>query len=175
MSTRTLPTLSPAVIRRDRLVALASGFIATLGITFVTFLVALAGLAQVDLPIWVASLLFENPVRIGAGAAAIHLAIGLTYGLLYAELVEPRSPWPPAVTGLAFGAVLWAFAQVVAVPMLGWLHAAVGPGGGPSPGLLSWHLGPLAALASLIAHVVYGVLLAVVYGCHEAEGCRRGS
>lgn len=175
MSTRTLPTLSSPVLRRDWLVALASGFIATLAITFVTFLVALAGSAQVDLPIWVASLLFENPIHIGAGAAAVHLAIGLTYALLYAELIEPRSPWPPAVTGVAFGVVLWAFAQVVAVPVLGWLHAAVGPGGGPTPGLLSWHLGPFAALASLIAHVVYGIVLAVVYGCHEAEGCRTGS
>jgi hypothetical protein len=47
---------------------------------------------------------------------------------------------------LAFGGGLWLVSQLVVVPMMG-------------AGVFSGHLGPMAALASLLGHLVYGALL----------------
>lgn len=165
-------TTRPQPVRRDLPVLLASGFLATLAMTTLMYLLPLAGLAQVDLPIWTARLFVADPVGVGAIGLGLHLVLGLAYAWLYAEQVEPRLTFSPAGAGLVFGAALWAFAQFFAVPALGTIAASLSPVAMDSPGLLALRLGPGAAFASLIAHLAYGGTLGVVYGCHSGGRCR---
>lgn len=157
----------PKVLRRDGILIFASGFLATLAMTTILYVLPLVGLGQVDLPIWTARLFVSDPVKAGALGLALHLFLGFGYAWLFADQVEPRLRIGPGRTGLLFGVALWLFAQTAAVPVLGVLGGVQ-----PSPGFLAIRLGPGAALASVIAHLAYGGTLGWVYGCHWGGGCR---
>jgi uncharacterized membrane protein YagU involved in acid resistance len=137
----------------------SSGFLATLVMTTVVYLQALAGWAQVDLPTWTARLFTHDAVMVGEVGILLHLFVGFTFAWVFARFVEPRLGLSPIAAGLAYGAVLWLFAQTVAVPTLGALAGTT-----MSPGWLSMHLGLSSAAASLVAHLAYGSALSVVYG-----------
>ncbi len=155
----------PASLHREGILIFASGFLATLAMTTIMYVLPLLGLGQVDLPLWVARLFVAQPVKAAALGLAIHLVLGFGYAWLYADQVEPRLRLRPAAAGLVFGTALWVLAQAMAVPLLGWLGEAQ-----PAPGILAWRLGPGAALASLVAHLAYGGTLGWVYGCHGGPG-----
>ncbi len=156
---------------RDIPLALASGFMGTLAITTIMYVLPVAGLPQVDLPLWVARVFVSDPVQAGALGMLVHLMAGFGYAWLFAEALEPRLTVGPGAGGLMFGLVLWMFAQVIAVPALGALAALAGRPG-VSPGLLSANFGWAAAFASLLAHLAYGGAIGVVYGCHCGARCR---
>lgn len=157
----------PKALRHDGVMILASGFLGTLAMTTIMYVLPLVGLGQVDLPLWTARLFVNSAVTAGALGLAIHLVLGFGYAWLFADQVEPRLRFATTRAGLMFGVVLWLFAQTIAVPMLGVLGGAR-----PSPGWFAVHLGPGAALASLVAHLAYGGTLGWVYRCHGGEGCR---
>lgn len=175
----------PIAVRRDGGLIFASGFLATLAMTTIMFVLPLVGLGpdalplwvarlfgQVDFPLWVARLLPLNPGGAAAFAVGLHVFLGFGYAWLYAGQVEPRLRVRPGVAGLWFGFVLWLFAQAVAVPLLGAVASAAGGLTGPAPGVFAIGLGPGSALASLIAHLAYGGTLGFVYGCHWGGACR---
>ena len=80
-----------------------------LAITTVMYLLLAFGVAQIDLPIWVARLFVADPVKVEAVGLAVHLTLGFGFAWLFAALVEPRLTLSPGQNGLLFGAVLWAF------------------------------------------------------------------
>lgn len=161
----------PTVGHQDVPVVLASGFVATLGITTIVYLLPLVGLPQVDLPLSVARLFVTDPVGAGALGLLVHLLVGFCFAWLFAAQVEPRLVVGPGAAGLLFGVVLWIFVQAVAVPGLGAVAASLGRASA-TPGVLSTNLGWQAAAASLIAHLTYGGVLGAVYGCHCGGRCR---
>jgi hypothetical protein len=71
------------------------------------------------------------------------------FPLIYAFLLHSILPGSPAVKGITWGVVLWLLAQVVVMPMMG-------------AGFFSGSL--LAALGSLMGHLVYGALLGWIAG-----------
>lgn len=175
----------PRAVRRDGGLVFASGLLATIGMTTIMLILPLAGVGQdplpmsvtrlfgqVDLPIWTGRALAGDPRAALAFAIGLHVFFGFGYAWLFAGQVEPRLSVRPGVAGLLFGAGLWLMAQTVAVPLLGALAAAQGVVGGPAPGALSTGLGAGAALGSLVAHLVYGGTLGLVYGCHWGGRCR---
>lgn len=175
----------PEAVHRDGGLIFAGGFLATLAMTTIMFVLPLIGLGptalplwvarlfgQVDFPLWVAHVLTANPGGAAAFAVGLHVFLGFGYAWLYAGQVEPRLRVRPGVAGLWFGFVLWLFAQAVAVPLLGAVASAAGGLTGPAPGVFAIGLGPEAALASLIAHLAYGGTLGFVYGCHWGGACR---
>ncbi|MBA3231434.1 MAG: hypothetical protein H0T05_01315 [Acidobacteria bacterium] len=155
----------------DPAVALASGFLGTLAMTSIMYVVPALGIGQVDLPIWVARLFVNQAAQAAAIGLALHVLLGSVYALLYAFQIEPRLQVRPAAGGLIFGAGLWVFAQALAVPLLGgW----TGPTGAlDGPGFLALNLGGSAAAASLAAHLAYGATVAIAYGCHDGAACRE--
>lgn len=175
----------PTALRREGSLVFASGFLATLVMTTIMFVLPLIGLGeaalplwvarlfgQVDLPLWMARLLTGDPGGAAAFALGLHVFLGFGYAWLFAGQVEPRFNVRPAVAGLLFGLMLWLVAQVIAVPLLGAIASAGGSLTGPAPGFLAMGLGPGAAVASLIAHLSYGGTLGFVYGCHCGGTCR---
>lgn len=158
----------------DMPVVLASGFLATLAMTTIMYVLPLLRLGQVDVPLWAARLFIADPVVAAAVGLTIHLFVGFGYAWLFASYIEPRLNLGPMWTGFAYGTALWLFAQAIAVPALGGL-AALAPGrGGISPGFFAVHLGVGAAFASLAAHLAYGGVLGFVYGCLFRARCLPG-
>lgn len=172
MKVSALVVPRPGDIRRDLPVMLASAFLATLAITTITYVEPWLGLPQVDLPIWVARVFVDDSIVVAALGLAIHALVGLMAAWLYVEFVEPRLVLGPVGAGLVYGVGLWVLAQVVAVPSLGLIANALGRLDAINPGWLSVRLGLGAAVASLVAHLAYGITLGFVYGCRAGAQCR---
>jgi hypothetical protein len=80
------------------------------------------------------------------GGKAIHYGYGVAWGAAFALAARAlsRRLRPPVVTGVAFGALLWALSDEVLVPLFGFSR-------GPARYPASSHLKGLAA------HLVYGI------------------
>lgn len=165
MNSRPYEVSHPPLIRRDTAIVIASGFLATLAMTTIMYVVPLVGMGQVDAPLWTARLFVTDPTLAAVAGLILHLFVGFAFAWLYAKRVEPKLNLQPASAGLLFGVVLWIFAQAVAVPALGALADLVHGGGSVSPGFLAVRLGADGAFASLAAHLAYGAVLGSVYGC----------
>jgi len=174
MQTKDYLIERPTSLSPDVALTWSSGFLATLAITTTMYVLPAVGLPQVDLPIWFARLFVTDPVQVGVVGLAAHLIAGFAFAWLYVEQVEPRLTLGPGTSGLVFGACLWLFVQVVAVPTLGTIGAALG-GAAAEPGFVSGHFGIAAAAASLLAHLAYGGVLGYVYGCRGGGRCRKVS
>ena len=86
-------------------------------------------------------------------AAAIYLAGGLVWAVVYAVLAEPRLSGPAWRRGAVFSIVPGILSSVVVIPILGGgiLGAALGAG-------------PLPVVGNLVLHLVYGITLGHLYG-----------
>jgi uncharacterized membrane protein YagU involved in acid resistance len=75
---------------------------------------------------------------------------------IYADALYPRLLGSPAVRGAVWGVALWLVAQTVVMPMMG-------------AGLFSSAMGGMmAAMGSLIGHILYGSLPGIVARAPEA-------
>ena len=123
--------------RRDAPIIIASGFLATLAMTTIMYVLPALHLGQVDAPLWAARLFVTDPVAAAAAGLTIDLFVGFGYAWLFSRHVEPRLATGPMRTSLLFGVALWTFAQVVAVRALGALADLLHGGAIASPGLLA--------------------------------------
>ena len=78
-----------------------------------------------------------------------HFMIGTGLAIAYAGFFTARLPGSAVVRGMLFGVAPWLLAQVVAMPMMG-------------AGFFSGSL--VAAMGSLMGHLVYGAVVGTVYG-----------
>lgn len=161
-------------VRNDMPIVVGSGFLATLAMTTIMYVLPLLGMSQVDPPLWTARLFVSDPPVLMTAALTLHLFVGFAYAWLYANQIEPRLSAGPVRAGLAFGAALWVFAQAIAVPCLGAIADVVHGGGGASPGFFAARLGADSAFASLASHLAYGGVLGFVYGCLARGRCLAG-
>ncbi len=148
--------------------AILSGFIASMTMAFAFFLAY--GLARVATTIaladrrgadtfqqWVQALTNNQVLDLAAGslyaAGAVHLAVGVLWGALYAYYVEPRLTGQGWVKALAFSLVPWLLSLVVFLPLVGggFFGFAIGAG-------------PLPAIGNLVLHLAYGATLGAMYG-----------
>ncbi|MBI3493053.1 MAG: hypothetical protein HY047_14925 [Acidobacteria bacterium] len=162
-------------VRHDTPIVVGSGFLATLAMTTIMYVLPLMGMAQVDTPLWIVRLVFTDPALVTATALVLHLFVGFGYAWLYANHFEPQLGTGPAHSGLVFGVALWVFAQAIAVPSLGALADALRSSAGTSPGFFSARLGADSAFASLASHLAYGGVLGFVYGCLARGRCLTGA
>lgn len=86
----------------------------------------------------------------------MHLINGtLIFPAIYAYVLHARLPGSPAMRGTIWGLALWLVAQTMVMPMMG-------------AGLFSSAMGgAMAAMGSLVGHLVYGSLLGVVASSRE--------
>ena len=78
----------------------------------------------------------------------------ILFPLLYVIIAERFLAGPPVVKGFAFGGGLWLASQFIVMPLMG-------------AGVFSSHLGHMAAVASLLGHLLYGALLGFLTGDGE--------
>ncbi|MGM0590972.1 MAG: DUF6789 family protein [Halobacteriota archaeon] len=92
----------------------------------------------------------------GAAGWVAHMAHGAVLGVVFAGTVEAIGSGDDATKsaglGIAYGVVLWIVLAAVVMPI--WLGAVGFPGTPPLP-----NVNPM----SLVGHIVYGVVLGVVY------------
>lgn len=123
------------------------GFVGTVAITMMMYLVAPMMLGQpMDVAKMLGSMLGDN----WWAGMVLHFTNGtLIFPLIYAFLLYGVLPGGPALKGITWGVVLWFLAQVVVMPIMG-------------AGFFSGSV--MAAMASLMGHVVYGWLLGWIAG-----------
>lgn len=88
-----------------------------------------------------------NEDELEVGAPLMHYAFGTMMGLFYGMAAE-RARWSTSGSGMGFGSAVWAGADEIAMPMLGWSR----PQDHPAE----------SHLQSLTAHFVYGVTTELV-------------
>ncbi len=126
--------------------AILGGFVGTVAITLMMYKVAPMMTGQ---PMDIAAMLGK---MLGGWTMGMmmHFVNGtIIFPLIYAYLIFRFLPGSPPVKGIGWGVILWLVAGLVAMPMMG---AGLFPGG------------MMAAMGSLIGHVVYGALLGWIAG-----------
>jgi len=126
-----------------------SGFIATLVLSVAMLLKVKFHLVPEQLSI----MALLGRIAGGVGNAwADHFIIGsLVWGLLYAGFEATVDRMPHWLKGTIFGVIAWLVMMLVFMPIAG-------------VGLFGQKLGILAAVVTLIHHLIYGVALGVTYG-----------
>jgi uncharacterized membrane protein YagU involved in acid resistance len=93
-----------------------------------------------------------------AGGWSLHFVVGIVLALIYARFVAPRLRGPIMWRGAAFGIVVFIVAQTLFMPLVGAGFFARG-----DVELL---------IGSLLGHIVYGIVVAWIYGLPTAVASR---
>jgi hypothetical protein len=101
-----------------------------------------------------------GPILLLAVTPAFML-VGVIWGAVYAQWVEPHLHFPDWLSGMAFSLLPLGIALVFVLPVL--------DGAAPQLG----RLGPLAGLSEAIRHLVYGASLGFIYPLRLARFSRR--
>jgi uncharacterized membrane protein YagU involved in acid resistance len=134
-----------------------AGFVGTLAMTILMYLIAPRMGVRMDIAGSLAGML-GMPWSVGL---LMHFINGtLIFPLLYAAVLFKRLKGGRTVRGMTWGVALWLIAQLVVMPMIG-------------AGVFSSKMGGVrAAVASLMAHLIYGTLLGAVAGSPAAADYR---
>ena len=145
------------------------GFGATVALTAILVAAQLAGRTRMDIPMMLGTILVEDPDRARVVGSLMHLVNGQFFALFYVSgfaLLDAASWWLGGLFGLLHGIA----ALTLIIPLLPGIHPRMasdrqGPKGEVTlepPGLLGLNYGRGTAVVTLVAHVVYGVLLGVL-------------
>ena len=139
------PNLSRAVL---------GGLVGTLGMTALMYVVAPMMGLHMDIAAILGSMLGGN----WAAGLAMHFVNGsLIFPAIYVYALYRFLRGSPVTKGTTLGTALWLLAQVIVMPMMG-------------GGLFSSALGGMmAAVGSLVGHLVYGSLLGALAGAPESR------
>ena len=132
--------------------AALGGFVATLVMTGMMYLVAPMMGLRMDIAAMLGSMLGGSWT---AGLMMHSVNGSVIFPAIYVYALYAHLPGSPAVRGTVWGVVLWLVAQTVVMPMMG-------------AGLFSSAMGGvMAAMGSLIGHVLYGSLLGTIASAPE--------
>ena len=123
------------------------GLVGTMAMTAMMYMVAPMMGVRTDIAAMLGSMLGGS----WAAGMAMHFINGtVLFPLVYGYLLVSRLPGPPLLRGALWGVVLWLIAQTMVMPMMGagLFSAAAG--------------GMVAAVGSLVGHVLYGTILGTV-------------
>jgi hypothetical protein len=112
-----------------------------------------------DLPEMLGGLFALNSVAAGW---VIFFAAGIVFALLYAYWWLPRLPGPGWQRGLLYGFVPWLVMLVIVAPLLPVLSPAMDAMS--APGFFFANLGVIAIFESLVAFLIWGLVLGALYG-----------
>jgi uncharacterized membrane protein YagU involved in acid resistance len=134
--------------------AILGGFAGTLAMTAMMYLVAPMMGLHMDIAAMLGSMLGGN----WSAGLMMHFVNGsLIFPAIFVFALYRVLPGSPAVKGTIWGIALWLMAQVVVMPMMG-------------AGLFSSQMGgAMAAMGSLIGHLLYGSMLGLVAGTADAQ------
>jgi uncharacterized membrane protein YagU involved in acid resistance len=141
----THPTFSRAIL---------GGFVGTVAMTAMMYLVAPMMGIHMDIAAMLGSMMGSN----WTAGLMMHFVNGsLIFPAIFVLALYRILPGSPAVRGTIWGAALWLMAQVVVMPMMG-------------AGLFSSQMGgAMAAMGSLVGHLLYGSLLGGIAGSAQPQ------
>ena len=133
--------------------AALGGFVGTLVMTAMMYGVAPMMGLHMDIAAMLGSMLGGR-----IAGMVMHFVNGsVIFPAIYAYVLYAHLPGSPAIRGTIWGLALWLVAQTVVMPMMG-------------AGLFSSAMGGMmAAVGSLIGHVLYGGLLGVIASTPESR------
>ena len=146
------------------------GFVATLLLTTLSSGSRGIGLTRMDVPFLLGTMFTGDRDRAQVIGFAVHLVNGWLVAIIYALLFDSlgfASWW----LGLIMGAIQAAFILTTFLPMLPFIHPRMvsdyaGPQPGRQiepPGFLGLNFGYGTPLTTLIAHLVYGIVLGAFF------------
>lgn len=132
--------------------AALGGFVGTVVMTGMMYVVAPMMGLRMDIAAMLGSMLGGS----WTAGLMMHFVNGsLIFPAIYVYALYAHLPGSPTVRGTVWGVVLWLVAQTVVMPMMG-------------AGLFSSAMGGvMAAMGSLIGHVLYGSLLGIIASAPE--------
>lgn len=132
--------------------AVLGGFVGTLAMTAMMYFVAPMMGLRMDIAAMLGSMLGGS----WAAGLMVHFLNGtVIFPAIYIFVLYARLPGSAVIKGTTWGVVLWLMAQVIVMPMMG-------------GGLFSSAMGGMmAAMGSLVGHVLYGSLLGVIASAPE--------
>lgn len=106
--------------------------------------------------------MFSKEGNVGLGWV-MHFMMGMIFAIIYAALWAAGIGSATLLSGVVFGAVHFLIAGLMmgGMPML---HAGIKAGTVQAPGVLMLNSGVMGFMGGLIGHVVYGLVVALVYG-----------
>lgn len=132
--------------------AIIAGVIATVAMTMFTFMAPLMGF-EMDIPKMLGSTM-GAPIVIGWLA---HFMIGSILAINYAAIYLPNiKQIAGAKSGAIFSIIPWLMAQIIVMPMMSMMS-----GSSYASGLFSGSI--MVAMASLMGHLLFGVVLGLLY------------
>lgn len=134
--------------------AALGGFVGTLAMTALMYWVAPMMGLHMDIAAMLGSMLGGS----WAAGMMMHVLNGtVIFPAVYVYALYGRLPGSAVIKGATWGVVLWLVAQVVVMPMMGGgvFSSAAG--------------GMMAAMGSLVGHVLYGSLFGVIASAPEAR------
>jgi hypothetical protein len=142
--------------------ALLAGFLASVAMVVAFTLAFVAALVLGSLPLsplseWCRGLTGNALIDLARpslfAAMSVFVTGGLLWALLYALVAEPRLKGESWERGVLFALVPWLFSLAVFLPLMGGGFLGLSLGAGPLP-----------IIGNAILHLVYGVVLGVVFG-----------
>lgn len=129
--------------------AILGGFVGTVAMTLMLYMVAPLMGIRMDIAAALGKMLGGSWTL---GLVMHFLNGSVLFPLIYALLLYRALPGGPVSKGIAWGVALWLIAQLMVVPMMG-------------GGIFSSKMGGMmAAVGSLVNHVIYGALLGWIAG-----------
>jgi uncharacterized membrane protein YagU involved in acid resistance len=148
-------------VNMDFLGAVVAGIVGTIVITMVMAMAPKMGMPKMDIVGMLGSMFSPEGNR--TLGMVIHLMMGIVFAVIYALL------WNAGIgtVGLLWGAVFGAGHWLVAGVMMGgmsMMHAGVKAGTVEAPGVFMVNSGGMMAfMGGLIGHVIFGLVVALVY------------
>lgn len=139
--------MHPNVVR-----SMIGGFAGALVMTGMMYMVAPMMGLRMDIAQMLGSMLGNNWMA----GMMMHFVNGtVIFPLIYAYLLYQWLPGGPTVKGVTWGVILWLLAQIMVMPMMGGGFFSMAMGG------------MMAAMGSLIGHLLYGGILGAIAGAPE--------
>jgi uncharacterized membrane protein YagU involved in acid resistance len=146
------------------------GFVGTIVMTTILRASQALGLTRIDLPLMLGTMITRRRERAKVYGFLIHLVNGWIFAYVYAAAFESmkRATW---WIGMLIGAVHGLFVLTVGIPAIPGLHPRMAnEATGPEPtrdlqppGFMAINYGQQTAVATLIAHLIFGTILGAFY------------
>lgn len=142
------------------------GFAGTVALTTISTGAQLAGWTRMDLPLMLGTMFVDDPDRARVAGFFVHVVNGQVFALIYVgafSAIGFATWWLGALFGLFHGIA----ALTILMPLLPGIHPRMaGNSTGPEarqtlepPGLLGLHYGTQTPFVTLLAHIIFGLIL----------------
>ena len=142
--------------------AIVAGIVGTIVMTMVMVIAPRMGLPKMDIVGMLSSMFTAEGNR--TLGMVMHFMMGIVFAIVYALLWNAGIGTVSLLWGAIFGAVHWLISGVM-MGGISVMHAGVKAGTVEAPGFFMMNNGGMMAfMGGLIGHVIFGMVVALVYG-----------